>query len=224
MCGRYAFIPPKNFKDRYNLKNNLLNLPTSYNVAPGQFLPVVINNKGNKVMLMRWGLVPTWAGIMGRQLNLINARAESITTKPTFRKPFQRQRCLVPASGFFEWQKTETAKVPYYFRLKDKSLFSFAGIWSQFTNAEGSEIQTYSIITTAANDLVKPVHDRMPVVLPQDREALWLDSNPDNFLKHINLLKPYPSDEMESYPVSPKINRSADNQPDLIQPLNNLRF
>jgi putative SOS response-associated peptidase YedK len=219
MCGRFTFVPTQNLKARFNLKNDLVNLQANYNVSPGQFLPIIINQDGNLVILMRWGLIPSWSRNLSRQFNLINARAESVTTKPSFRKAFQSQHCLVPASGFFEWKKEAKTKKPYYFQLQDESLFSFAGIWSNSLNADGSEIQTFSIITTEANDIVKPIHDRMPVILTRKDEDLWLDQNPNNLVRHINLLKPYSSDLMTSYPVSPKINRTQDNQPDLIKPI-----
>jgi putative SOS response-associated peptidase YedK len=175
MCGRFSLnIGPK-FDDRFGLGDHL-ELAPKYEATPGQILPIILKNNVNQVGLMKWGI--------GQ--NLFNARAETITEKFTFKHLVYSQRCLVPASGFFEWQKTPSKKIPFYFSLKDVPLFAFAGL---FDNS------TFTIITTAPNDLVAPIHDRMPVILPQSQESLWLDPQSD-IAQVLPLLQPYPASEM----------------------------
>ena len=203
MCGRYTV---------YTGFSN-----PNYNASPGQFLPVLIN-KDNKptLALMRWGLVPSWAQDDKRAQ--INARAESVTEKPMFKPLLKRHRCLVPTNGFYEWGLRNGLKWPFYFKLKNEDLFTFAGLYSEWDSPDGSSIPTYTIITTSANSLVKPVHDRMPSIIPASKQSSWL--NPalsDNQLE--TLLEPISSDLMVFYPVSDLVNKSGLNTPELIKRL-----
>jgi putative SOS response-associated peptidase YedK len=150
---------------------------------------------------------------------MINARAESVADKPAFRSAFKRQRCLIPANGFYEWKKTGGKKEPYYFRLKDKSMFAFAGLYETWSDAEKKEINSYTMITTKANKLMAPIHDRMPVLLSKEGEEVWLDKEAvvDELL---SLLMPFPDAEMECYPVAGLVSAAGNNGPDLIKKLN----
>jgi putative SOS response-associated peptidase YedK len=219
MCGRYVFVPDNNLKDRFSLKNNIDSLVPNYNVSPGEFLPVIINDNGNMITLMRWGLIPSWAKDPNIAYRLINARADSVSFKPSFRTAFKHRRCLIPASGFYEWKKEGKHKQPYYFVLKDKSTFAFAGLWDQWLSPDGSEIQTYTIITTDPNSLVNSVHNRMPVILQKEDESIWLENNFENEDKYLSLLQPLPESLMKFYPVSPEVNQPVKNSADLIKPI-----
>ena len=220
MCGRYTLTHPDKLKQRFGT-NNQLEISPNFNAAPGQTMPVIVaDGKENTIQTMKWGLVPSWAKDPKIGFRMINARSEGIETKPSFRHAFKKQRCLVPADGFYEWEKAETGKIPQYIRLRQGSLFAFAGLWEYWQQPDGSPLHTYTIITTEPNVTVKPIHDRMPVILNPDREDDWL--NPDNqdpeFLR--TLLKPYPANQMESYPVSTDVNTVANNDGRLIEPIN----
>jgi len=197
MCGRYSFYPPKNFASRFSLElssKDLDKLTPNGNVSPGQVMPVITkNDNSNQLDFMKWGLIPAWAKNYKIDHGMINARSESLASKPSFKDSFQNSRCLIPATGFYEWQKTAKTSTPYLFQLKDQSLFSFAGLFSN---------STYTIITTDPNPLVSKVHHRMPVILNQTDESIWLNpnSNPNLLL---SLLKPFPSQFMSSTQQSP---------------------
>ncbi len=219
MCGRYGFIPKskKDFEDRFAVEPVKFAIKPHYNVAPGQIMPVVIRQSPNQAQLMKWGLVPYWAKDVSIGYKMINARAESITTKPSFRKAFAKQRCLVPASGFFEWQKTTAAKQPYFIKFTNDEMLAFAGIFDVSTDAEGKELRTFSIITTQANRTLKPIHNRMPVILNKKDESDWLDQNtPVSILKQ--LLRPFPDDQLIAYEVSPLVNNPENDTRDILQP------
>ncbi len=157
---------------------------------------------------MHWGLVPSWAKDPSIGNKMINARAETITQKPSFRRPFERQRCLVPVDGFYEWQKVAGArvKIPTRIVMKDRCLFALAGIWDIWKKPDGGELRSFAIITTAANDLMKAIHDRMPVILAKQDWDTWLDPKCIDIPKLTGLLRSYPSDEMETYEVSTAVN------------------
>ena len=163
---------------------------------------------------MIWGLVPFWAKDAKIGNSMINARAETIKDKPGFRDSFKNKRCIIPASGFFEWQKLTTAKMPYYFSPK-KGLFSFAGLWSAWVSPENIEVETFTVITTAANKAVKPIHDRMPVILGHNSMAAWL--SPATKIKELEeLLLPCPADQIQYFPVSKIVNSPKHNGPECI--------
>ncbi len=192
MCGRYTLVKTGEVERRFQASQGTLDLEPRYNVAPGQELPVVVRHSPNSLEVMRWGLVPFWAKDPKIGYKMINARAEGIEQKPAFRKPFKTQRCLIPATGFYEWQKEGRNRQPIYFGLKNGDLFAFAGLYDINYDQAGNKLKTYTIITTTANEVVGPVHDRMPVILRPEDESTWLDPEleaPEVLLK---LLAPFP--------------------------------
>ena len=203
MCGRFSLKTPveqlaKKFKTSSSPK-----LAPRYNVAPSQEVLTVVNKDGDREFsLLLWGLIPSWSK---EPRGIINARAETILEKPSFRESFRRRPCLIPADGFFEWRKVGREKRPYYFLLKDGSSFAFAGIWDEWRQ-EGVVLPTSAIITTRPNELVRPVHNRMPVIIREEDYDLWLDDSPSNQEKRRELLRPYSAAEMESYAVSALVN------------------
>lgn len=162
-----------------------------------------VNHEGNEAVLMRWGLIPSWAKDPKIGYKMINARSESILEKPSFKKPFLSQRCLIPASGFYEWQHLDNKKIPYYFKLKDQDLFAFAGLYDEWKDPEGYPLKTFTIITTEPNEVVAPIHNRMPVILPEKSEDIWLDHTISDPQKLLSLLTPYKNSEMILEKLSP---------------------
>src|SRR5215212_5188187 len=203
MCGRYTITKPKEIPKRFNTSNELPLFDASFNVPPGTRNPIVYRRSPNSVQLAKWGLIPFWAKDPRIAYSTINARAEDIENKPTYRKPIRSQRCLVPADGFYEWKRLtlegKEEKFPWFIGLKDRSLFAFAGLWDTWKDVEGVEILTYSIVTTTPNEVVSDLHSRMPVILHQTDEEAWLD-NETPLTRVLSLLKPYPAVEMISYP------------------------
>ncbi len=196
-----------------------IELKPSYNIAPGQSLPVVTRNSPNKLEIMKWGLVPSWADDVRIGYKMLNARGETVAEKPAFRSAFKSRRCLVPTNGYYEWKKEAGHKVPYLFRLKGGGLFSFAGLYERWHAAEGNELSTYTVITTRPNTLAEQVHDRMPVILQPGAEDAWLNSEtPVEQL--LGLLVPYPEEDMEAFPVSSDVNKPVNNSEALVLPIN----
>ena len=218
MCGRYSLVPTENIAARFDIQQEQLSLQPRYNVAPSQTMPVVVRNSPNRLVEMQWGLIPSWAKEPRVQFSTINARAESIAKSPVFRGPFKSRRCLVPASGFYEWQRTSEGKQPYCIRLKQGELFAFAGLYDIWRDAEGQELYSYTIITTAPNDLVAPIHNRMPVILHREDEDAWLDKGADP-KRLMSLLTAYPTSAMEAYPVSRAVNNPANEGAEMMQPI-----
>jgi putative SOS response-associated peptidase YedK len=168
--------------------------------------------------LLRWGLVPSWAKEVKSGYSMINARAETVADKPAYRTAFRLRRCLIPADGFYEWRQTGDGKQPYHIRMKDGAVFAFAGIWERRERDEGV-IESCSIIVTAANDAIRPVHDRMPVIVAPRDYASWLDPELRDPGKVNPYLRAWPADEMEAFPVSSRVNRPANNDAGCIEPL-----
>ena len=223
MCGRYSQTTDlENFVAKLNISGSKVSkLIPRYNIAPSQEAAVIIQEKDEQpsIEMLKWGLVPSWAKDPAIGNRMINARAETLTTKPSFRSPLRKQRCLIPASGFYEWNKQGRAKTPYYIRLKSGQPFAFAGLWSHWHAPDGSELRSFTIITTDANDLIRSIHARMPVILREDTEKLWLDPAQDISKDCISLLVPYPSDKLEAYPVSTLVNAPANDRPECIEPV-----
>lgn len=220
MCGRYTVIIPskQELKHRFGVRDVPGKLASRYNAAPSQELPVITNEAPDRILLFRWGLIPHWAKDKKIGYKMINARAETITQKPSYRAAFKKRRCLVIADGFYEWQKKTTGKVPHRVMLKDEGLFGFAGLWDTWADpqAAGREIHSFTIITTTANSLVKKLHDRMPVILLPDQKQAWLD--PDRPAdKLIQLLKPLPTAKMKCSPVSDLVNSPKNDRPEVIR-------
>lgn len=225
MCGRYTLHhKAKTLVDRFDTQSIKEELRDNYNVAPGQFMPVVINEQGEaKLELMKWGLIPFWAKDPKIGYKLINARAETLFEKPMWRNVIKSKRCLIPADGFYEWKRvnedSKGQKRPYYIRPKQEDLFSFAGVWESWKDVEGLEWKTYSIITTEPNKEMSRIHDRMPVVLHRKEESLWLDQSLDNKDDIELLLRPYDDGSLEMYEVSTDVNSPKNNNPELIYEL-----
>lgn len=220
MCGRYA-LGTSNLKKRFGILGESPSFEVSYNISPSTYNPVVVRNSPDKVVMMKWGLVPFWAKDPKIGFGLINARSEGIEDRPVFRKPVRSQRCLVPATGFFEWKKLKLEKkeekIPFYIILKDQEIISFAGIYDIWRDTEGKEIYSYAIITTSANEIMRDIHDRMPVILDKDAEDRYLDKE-TGLSEVLNLLKPFDSKQMKSYPVSKSVNYPGNDSITLISP------
>ena len=223
MCGRYSQgVDVSKLVDRFKVVVGieLLALPKRYNIAPSQNAPVILReNQEHHLKLFKWGLIPSWAKDPAIGNRMINARAEGIAEKPSFRKPIKRTRCLVPADGFYEWKKDPNGKTktPMRIVLRSSEPFAFAGLWDTWKDPEGKEIRTYTIITTQANEALKPIHDRMPVILKLEDEDTWI--NPDaNVEELMRLLGPYPNDEVEAYPVSKLVNSPKNDTPEVVVP------
>jgi putative SOS response-associated peptidase YedK len=218
MCGRYTLASPtERLAEEFGVDAASIELAPNYNVAPTQGVAAVLEEGGQRRLeVLRWGLIPPWADDPGIGSRMINARSETAPGKPSFRRAFRERRCLIPADGFYEWQRTNGAKQPYYIHMEDGRPFAFAGLWESWSKGEG-EIRTCTILTTGANALVGEVHDRMPVILAHDTYDVWLDpaSERDELT---GLLAPYPEDEMETYPVSRFVNSPSNNDPRCIEP------
>jgi len=221
MCGRYTLtVDPQTLQAEFGLEAVPDNLAPRYNIAPSQPVPVVVAPEGHRRLdIFRWGLMPRWAKEPGIGNKMINARAETLAQKPSFKHPLRRQRCLVLADGFFEWQKTPHGKQPLFIHLQERKPFAFAGLWDRWMASDGSEILSCTIITTQPNELLAPLHNRMPVILPPNTIDTWLNpaiQAPDDLLF---LLQPYPAEKMAFYPVSRLVNSPANDVPACIEPV-----
>ena len=194
-------------------------LQPSFNVAPTDNVAVVLNNGVKQLVAMRWGLVPFWATDPKIGSKHINARAETLTVKPAFKEAFKKRRCLVVADGFFEWQKQRATKTPLFIHLEPERPFGFAGLYEIWTPPLGEKLVTCTIITTEPNELVRPIHDRMPVILPKDAEDFWLDSAVEDHTRLLDLLQPYQASGMAAYTVSRLVNSVKNNSPECIEPV-----
>lgn len=223
MCGRITLSTDKDdLQSRFGyIDPDKTLFKPRFNIAPSQNSPTVIVNKDNRELkMMRWGLVPFWAKEISIGYKMINAKAETVHEKPSYRKPFKERRCLVLADGFYEWKRPDKkTKIPFLFVLKTRGPFAFAGLWDLWKNPNGEELLTFTIITTSANELMAPIHDRMPVILPQKVESRWLDPEFKDTDKLKTLLQPYPSDKMEAYEVSSIVNSPKNDTPSCIEPI-----
>jgi putative SOS response-associated peptidase YedK len=229
MCGRFTLTQSATaIADHFEL-DDLSTLAPRYNIAPTQPVAVIRAGSGRQSSGDRqlthqvWGLIPAWAKDPAMGAKLINARAETLAEKPSFRSAFKYRRCLIPTDGFYEWQRIEKRKQPYLFGLVDRQPFAFAGLWEHWQSADGSEIESCTIITTAANSLMRSIHDRMPVILqPQDYQH-WLDPLEQKGDRLQSLLRPYePSSDLAAliaYPVSVTVNNPRHDSPDCIEPI-----
>lgn len=216
MCGRFNLIRPGTVYTRFHTLNQLA-LEPRYNIAPGQQVLIVTNQQ--QMQLVRWGLIPHWAKDAKFGNKTINARAETVTEKPAYRRPFRTRRCLIPATGFYEWKTAPEGKVPYHIRFKSGEVFGFAGLYDVWKDAEGRELWSCTILTTGANELMAEIHLRMPVIVRQEDEALWLDPEVTDPEQLVPLLVPYDAGQMEAYPVSTLVNRPANEGEQLILPV-----
>jgi len=226
MCGRYSlFTPAEALADRFGVD---VEWSPQYNCAPGQALPVVTAD--DQMRTQQWGLVPSWAD--QASTDLINARAETLTEKPSFADAFEQRRCLVPADGFYEWVDRSAGKRPYRVAFEDDRAFAMAGIWSRWeppsrqtglgefgagdVSADPDPVESFAVVTTEPNDLVADLHHRMAVILDPEAESTWLHGSVDEAAA---LLEPHPATEMRAYPVSTRVNDPRNDSPDLIEPV-----
>ncbi len=218
MCGRYTLrTPVDTLAEQFDLDEYPSSLTASYNIAPTQEVATVVEEDDKrKLEMFHWGLIPSWAKDPQIGNRMINARAETVHEKPSFRSAFKDRRCLILADGFYEWQKTDNGKQPFYIHMKDGSPFAFAGLWETWMN--GEELRSCAIITTDANDLMNEIHHRMPVVLHPENYGVWLDPDFDEKDPLKGLLKPFPSEEMEAYMVSRRVNKPSNNEPSVVEP------
>ncbi|MBZ0304998.1 MAG: SOS response-associated peptidase [Anaerolineae bacterium] len=225
MCGRFTLTTtqPEVIQQAFTLDTAPQNLAARYNVAPSQTIPGVIQDTEGKNHLVAfyWGLIPFWAKEKSISSNLINARSETLHEKRSFRDAFKKRRCLVVADGFYEWRKNEDGtKTPMYIRIDDGALFGMAGIWERWTDpTTGEMLESCSIITTQPNDLMKTIHNRMPVILLREAYDQWLNPAVQEIEPLQPLLRPFDASRMMAYPVSTKVNRGAYDDPSLIEPL-----
>jgi putative SOS response-associated peptidase YedK len=222
MCGRFTLtVDPADLQDAFPEFIFPAQFASRYNIAPTQPVLVLPNDETKKADFFVWGLVPSWAKDPSIGSRLINARAETLSEKPSFRSAFKYHRCLIFADGFFEWQAQPGSKnkLPHLIRLKSGKPFAFAGLWERWQSPDGSEIKSATIITTSPNRLMAPIHDRMPVILPPDAYAKWLDPLPRLPGDLKSLLVPYPDHEMQAIPVSNLVNSPANDRPEVVVPL-----
>lgn len=222
MCGRYSLICISDICGRFRVIDPSIGFRSHFNIAPGSTNPVIVAHERAEAVMMQWGLVPHWTKDIKATHRPINARAEGLVEKPMFRDLLRTKRCLVPASGFFEWKQESGRKIPFYIRVKDEPVFAFAGLYDVWHNPAGTVLQTYTIITTSPNNLLAPIHNRMPVIVQPDDEIRWLSRDPLAADELHRILVPYPEEGMEAYPVSDRVNSTAVDDGKLIEPLKGL--
>jgi putative SOS response-associated peptidase YedK len=219
MCGRYTqTLDLHTLKARFGFSAGPVTLPPRYNIAPTQNAPIVIEDQGRRLDLFRWGLIPSWAKDPAIGHKMINARAETVMEKPSYKRPFQRTRCLVVADSFYEWRKEPggKGKVPMRILLRSHQPFAMAGLWDRWLDPAGKEIRSFTVITTSAAGVLQPIHDRMPVILPQEAEDQWLDPKADPE-KLRALLVPSADNLIDAYEVSPLVNSPTHDVPACVQ-------
>jgi putative SOS response-associated peptidase YedK len=222
MCGRFTnTAKQKDIENEFKIgRLNKVSFDARYNIAPSQMIDAVLESNAERILTeLKWGLIPAWAkdGSIGNKL--INARAETLSEKPSFRTAFKSRRCIIPASGFYEWAKKGAgAKQPFYFYLTEKDVFGFAGLYEEWLDKESGElVETCAIITTGANEILEPVHDRMPVILKAENYDRWLDEKEKNPERLQSLLAPFPAEEMASHAVGKAVNSPIYDSPELIE-------
>ena len=227
MCGRYVSVSsPTILAERFHVEEVRAGATeANYNVTPRAEVPVVAESDGRRVLdLVRWGLVPSWAKDLSVGDRMINARAERLSKSNAYKRPFERRRCIVAADGFYEWQAVEgkKQKQPWFFRRRDGEPLAFAGLWEIWHDRalgdDAPRVRTCTIITTEPNDLMRPIHDRMPVILPESVWDTWLDAENHDVQSLGQLLVPAPSEELERWPVTTLVNKPANNGPELLEP------
>jgi putative SOS response-associated peptidase YedK len=219
MCGRYTLIRLADFTDMFPwIRPPDEQPPARYNIAPTQAVAVVPNLAEPKVEFFHWGFIPYWAKDASIGSRMINARAETLAVKPVFKKALSRRRCLIPCSGFYEWKKNpDKTKTPMYVRMKSKKPFAFAGLWERWNAPDGSEVRSCTIITGKPNELVRSIHDRMPVIVRPQLYRKWLEPSELAPEEAERMLEPYPAEEMEAAPVSTRVNNPKVDSPECIE-------
>jgi len=226
MCGRFtATFEFSDIRVRWNLDRDLPSFRLRFNIAPEQISPtitvIVRHNGGNEYRLMHWGLIPHWAADPTIGNRMINARAETLLDKPAFKQLVGSRRCIIPADGFYEWRKEGRRKVPMWVHLKSREPFGLAGLWDVWRKPDGKRVESFTIITAEPNELVRPIHSRMPVILQSKDEEQWLDASRTPFVKAKSVLKPYPEELMDAHDVSPIVNSAKYDGPECIRPVSN---
>jgi putative SOS response-associated peptidase YedK len=222
MCGRYSLIFIDDLGNRFRVFNPMIGSRSRFNIAPGNEMPVIIREEKNELVTMKWGLVPHWAQDITTAQRPINARAETLSQKPSFTGLLKNRRCLVPASGFFEWKKEGKKKIPFYVHLPKIPLFAFAGLYDQWAMPDGNLLRTYTIVTTGPNELVAKIHNRMPSILMPGHEDRWLSKTSLKMADLDEILVPFPAENMSMYPVSSLVNTPDADDERVIRPLNSL--
>ncbi len=222
MCGRFTLtVDPADLKDRFQNTSFPAKFAPRFNIAPTQPVLAIPNDGRNAADFFIWGLIPSWAKDPSIGSRMINARGETLAEKPAYRGAYKYKRCLIPADGFYEWQAQPgtKAKLPYFIHMKDGQPFAFAGLWEEWRTADGSPVRTCTIITTAPNSLMAPIHDRMPVILRPEDYAEWLDAAPRTAQSLQHLVAPFPPELLEAYPVSALVNSPSNDRAELLQPV-----
>ena len=219
MCGRFTM---HHTREQVALRFDVQTVEAApqerFNIAPTQPVAVVMEQDDERVLdALQWGLIPAWAKEPGIGNKLINARAETLAEKPSFRQALKKRRCLIPSDGFYEWKKEGTARQPMHIRRIDSDLFAFAGLWEEWKAEDGRPLRTCTIITVAPNEVLLPIHDRMPAILRPEDEAAWLNETDTGLL--LSLLRPYPAEQMEVFAVSKKVNAPTVDDPALLNSL-----
>jgi putative SOS response-associated peptidase YedK len=222
MCGRYTLSTPTDLlSNLYELETDVTTEPR-FNIAPTQEAPVIRASPetGNRRLdLLRWGLVPFWAKDLAIGNRMINARSETVAEKPAYRVSLRKRRCLIPADGFYEWQATGGVKQPFFFHRKDGHPFVMAGLWDRWEKGDSGPLESFTILTTSPNDIVAPIHKRMPVILEPEYFRSWLDPSLEDLESLMDLLAPTPSSMLEAYPVSTYVNSPAHEGPECVDPI-----
>ena len=220
MCGRFVRSSPvSSIVEIFHVASAPIELSLSYNIAPSQDI-VIINNTGKRELIKcRWGFLPPWIKDLSEGNPMINARAETLDEKPSFKEAFKRQRCLIIADGFYEWKREKQKKIPYFIRLKTVKPFGFAGLYNYWSSPDGNKICGCAIITTESNDLVASIHNRMPVIVPEEKVDMWLDPELKDYEVLKRILCAFPSEEMEMYRVSNVVNSPKIDSENNILPL-----
>ncbi len=217
MCGRYTLIADiGDLAQRFEFDGADFRYDPGYNIAPTESVLTVRNVEGREAALMRWGLVPFWSKDLKIGARMINARAETVAEKPAFRNALKKRRCLVLADGYYEWQKTPTGKRPFRIIMKSGKPFAMAGLWETWKDPQGNVVPSCTIITTAANDYLAPIHNRMPVILPQESEETWLDLRLEESEDLAHILVPSPNEALDAYEVSTIVNSARNDGPEII--------
>ena len=222
MCGRFLLaVDPAEIQEAFPGFDFQSDIKPRFNIAPSQSVLVLPNDSSMKPDFFNWGLIPSWAKDLSIGNRMINARAETLAEKPSFRGPYKYHRCLIPANGFYEWKKRSNskAKQPYYIHLKNNGIFAFAGLWDEKQTEDGSLLKTCTIITTIPNSLLASIHNRMPVILPEEGYAEWLDPLPKKPVTLQKFLGPYPSDQMTVTPISTYVNNPVNDSLECITPI-----
>jgi putative SOS response-associated peptidase YedK len=223
MCGRYRLSRRKEvLAEHFDTDFDDLDWEPRYNIAPTQPVPVIRRvevHSPRRAAMMHWGLIPSWNADSKIAAQNINARSETAASKPSFRDPLRKQRCLVPGDGFYEWKRAAKAKQPFFFEVGDGAVFALAGLWDRWQGPDGRVLETCTILTTTPNDLLADVHNRMPVILAPEHNELWLDPGMQDVKRAASLLKPYDANLMRKFPVSTRVNVVTNDGPECSAPV-----